>query len=115
MSDAPPLKKRPTWYAATTVEPKAKVSGSTSVACWLVVLVNGSALTRVSGTLARAGAAQALSAATASASNAAGRTEAVRVMALVYSHRARFTTRRAPTMTRVRGQSRTLLNVPGGS
>src|SRR5207247_2404789 len=59
MSEAPPLKKRPTWYVATTVEPEAKVSGSTSVACWLVGLVNGSALTRVSGTLAAAGAAQA--------------------------------------------------------
>src|ERR671930_303145 len=89
MSDAPPLKKRPTWYAATTVEPDAKVSGSTSVACWLVVLVNGSALTRVSGTFARAGAARASSAAAASApSTATDRTEAVRIMALLY-HRSR--------------------------
>jgi hypothetical protein len=33
MSLAPPLKKRPTWNAATTVPWCAKVSGSTSVAC----------------------------------------------------------------------------------
>src|SRR6476620_8774209 len=52
MSAPPPSKKRPTWYAATTVEPNANVSGSTSVACWLDVFVNGSALTRVSVTLA---------------------------------------------------------------
>src|SRR5712691_10303744 len=44
MLEAPPLKKRPTWKAETMVEPKAKVSGSTSVACWLVVLVYGSLL-----------------------------------------------------------------------
>src|SRR5216684_2328352 len=44
MSEAPPLKKRPTWKAETKVEPEAKVSGSTSVACWLVLLVNGSLL-----------------------------------------------------------------------
>src|SRR6478735_11855555 len=31
---APPLKKRPTWNAATTVPWSANVSGSTSVACW---------------------------------------------------------------------------------
>src|SRR6266699_1637260 len=44
ISEAPPLKKRPTWKAETKVEPEAKVSGSTSVACWLVGLVNGSLL-----------------------------------------------------------------------
>src|SRR5712691_8524344 len=44
MAEAPPLKKRPTWKAETKVEPEAKVSGSTSVACWLVLLVNGSLL-----------------------------------------------------------------------
>ena len=44
ISEAPPLKKRPTWKAETIVEPKAKVSGSTSVRCWLVELVNGSLL-----------------------------------------------------------------------
>src|SRR4051795_11287223 len=54
MSVAPPLKKRPTWNVATTVEPFANVSGSSSVACWLVELANGSELTRVSGTLALA-------------------------------------------------------------
>src|SRR5262249_32009265 len=33
MLQEPPLKTRPTWNVATAVEPKAKVSGSTSVAC----------------------------------------------------------------------------------
>src|SRR5690349_19242919 len=47
-SVAPPLKKRPTWNAPTTVAPLANVSGSTSVACWLVGFVNGSELTWVS-------------------------------------------------------------------
>src|SRR5206468_1000215 len=54
MSLPPPLKKRPTWNVATTVAPKANVSGSTSVACWLVVFTYGSTLTCVSGTLAPA-------------------------------------------------------------
>src|SRR5205809_7903013 len=70
MSVAPPLKKRPTWNVPTTVLPAAKVSGSTSVACWLVGFVNGSLLTRVSGTLASAaptGAAKTVTAATATA------------------------------------------------
>ena len=31
MSEAPPFRKRPTWKVATIVEPKANVSGSTSV------------------------------------------------------------------------------------
>lgn len=44
MSEEPPLKKRPTFQVETKVEPEAKVSGSTSVACWLVLLVNGSLL-----------------------------------------------------------------------
>jgi hypothetical protein len=52
MSDAPPSKKRPTWKADTQVLPEAKVSGSTSVLCWLVVLVNGSALSWMRVTLA---------------------------------------------------------------
>src|SRR6478752_5317282 len=50
----PPLKKRPTWNALTTVLPNAKVSGSSSVACWLEELVNGSALTGVNATFAPA-------------------------------------------------------------
>src|SRR6202007_885706 len=54
MSVAPPLKKRPTWNADTTVEPLENVSGSTSVACWLVVLANGSLLILFSGTFAAA-------------------------------------------------------------
>jgi len=33
ISVAPPLKTRPVWKAVTKVEPRAKVSGSTSVAC----------------------------------------------------------------------------------
>src|SRR4051794_29955685 len=56
MSVAPPLKKRPTWNADTIVEPFEKVSGSTSVACWLVVFWNGSALIFVTGTFAPAAA-----------------------------------------------------------
>src|SRR5215470_11259199 len=54
MSEAPPLKKRPTWKAETKVLPKAKVSGSTSVRCWLVLLVNGSLLSWMRVTLAKA-------------------------------------------------------------
>src|SRR5216684_3096428 len=49
-SAPPPLKIRPTWKALTIVEPKANESGSTSVACWLLVLVNISVLNFVSGT-----------------------------------------------------------------
>src|SRR6266852_8736232 len=44
MLEAPPLKKRPTWKAETIILPEAKVSGSTSVLCWLVLLVYGSLL-----------------------------------------------------------------------
>src|SRR6266849_9842587 len=54
MLEPPPLKKRPTWKAETKVEPEDKVSGSTSVACWLVVLVYGSVLSRRRVTLAKA-------------------------------------------------------------
>jgi hypothetical protein len=39
MSDAPPLKMRPTWNALTIVEPEEKALASTSVACWLPGLV----------------------------------------------------------------------------
>ena len=85
MSEAPPLKNRPTWKVARTVDPEAKVSGSTSVACWLVGLVNGSALTRVSGTLAEAAAANAKRAMAANVpSKAADRTHAVRIMRDLY-------------------------------
>src|SRR5689334_6305812 len=49
MSDEPPSVKRPAWKAATIVEPDEKLSTSTSVACWLVGLVNGSALSGTSG------------------------------------------------------------------
>src|SRR5438034_3050646 len=49
MSAPPPLKMRPTWNALTIVEPKANVSGSTSVACWLLALVKVSVLNLVSG------------------------------------------------------------------
>ena len=34
MLEAPPPETRPTWNAETIVDPKAKVSGSTSVLCW---------------------------------------------------------------------------------
>ena len=50
MLDAPPSENRPTWKAATSVEPNAKLSGSTSVRWKLVVLVYGSVLSRVSPT-----------------------------------------------------------------
>src|SRR5260370_38586624 len=54
MAEAPPLKKRPTWKADTMVLPKAKVSGSTSVACLLSGLVKVSVLSRRRVTLAKA-------------------------------------------------------------
>ena len=54
MSDAPPPKKRPTWKADTRVLPEANVSGSTSVLCWLVALLNGSLLSCKSLVLASA-------------------------------------------------------------
>jgi len=53
-SEAPPSRNRPVWNAATTVVPKENVSGSTSVAWKLPVLVNGSVLIVVTETLARA-------------------------------------------------------------
>src|SRR3954468_20917248 len=61
MSVAPPLKKRPTWNADRTTLPFENVSGSTSVACWLVVFANGSELILVIGTLALAAAGSASS------------------------------------------------------
>src|SRR5438105_15773458 len=42
MPEAPPSVKRPDCAAATPVEPKKNESGSTTVLCWLVELVNGS-------------------------------------------------------------------------
>jgi hypothetical protein len=42
MPEAPPSVKRPACAAATPVEPKKNESGSTTVLCWLVELVNGS-------------------------------------------------------------------------
>src|SRR5262245_5347113 len=50
MSLAPPLKTRPVWNVATTVDPHANVSGSTSVACAATGALegaNGSELTSV--------------------------------------------------------------------
>jgi len=44
MFDEPPLKKRPTWKADTTVEPYEKLSGSTSVRWLLAGSVYGSLL-----------------------------------------------------------------------
>src|SRR3954467_6543634 len=49
MPDEPPSKKRPDCVAVTIVDPKANVSGSTAVLCWLVVFVNGPVNTRVRG------------------------------------------------------------------
>src|SRR5215471_21314427 len=74
MSLAPPLTKRPTWKAPTTVLPAAKVSGSTSVACWLVEFVNGSLLTCVSVTLALAAPTEAAKTATTATATAPGKT-----------------------------------------
>ncbi len=65
MSEAPPSKKRPCWNAETIVEPFENVSGSTSVACWLVLLLNGSELIIVSVTFAAAGTAPTATAARA--------------------------------------------------
>src|SRR5260221_588861 len=42
MSEPPPSVNRPTCEEVTMVDPNANVSGSTSVACWLGVFVNGS-------------------------------------------------------------------------
>src|SRR5918912_2761172 len=42
LSEAPPSKKRPCWATATIVEPAEKVSGSTTVWCWLLEFVKGS-------------------------------------------------------------------------
>src|SRR5213594_4122636 len=42
MPEAPPSVNRPDCAAATPVEPKKNESGSTTVLCWLVELVNGS-------------------------------------------------------------------------
>src|SRR5690242_4777582 len=44
MSAPPPVEIRATWKALTMVEPKAKVSGSTSLLCWLLALVKVSTL-----------------------------------------------------------------------
>src|SRR5205823_13723225 len=53
MSEHPSLfTNRPCWNALTIVLPNEKVSGSTSVACWLSVLVNGSVLILLSETCA---------------------------------------------------------------
>src|SRR5207248_2078724 len=42
MFDAAPFSRRPTWKAATTVDPKEKLSGSTAVSCWLSPFAYGS-------------------------------------------------------------------------
>jgi hypothetical protein len=55
MSDDPPSKNRPTWKVDTIVFPFENVSGSTSVACWLVLFVKGSVLIRATATLATTG------------------------------------------------------------
>ncbi len=46
MFDAAPLSKRPSWYAATTVDPHEKLSGSTAVSCWLAGFVDASTESR---------------------------------------------------------------------
>src|SRR5215467_711455 len=52
MSAAPPPKIRPTWKEEIIVVPKVKLSGSTSVACWLLELVKASVLSFTNGTVA---------------------------------------------------------------
>jgi hypothetical protein len=52
--DRAETQKRPACIVATIVDPKADAPGSTSVACWLVGLLNGSELICVNGTVARA-------------------------------------------------------------
>ena len=54
MSEAPPSLNLPVCAAITMVDPNAKVSGSTWVACALVLLVNVSLLILVRGTAAYA-------------------------------------------------------------
>src|SRR5438477_954117 len=54
MPEAPPSVKRPASAAATPVEPKKNESGSTTVLCWLVELVNGSVAIRRTGIVALA-------------------------------------------------------------
>src|SRR5262245_10900792 len=54
MFDEPPVPKRPACVVTTIVEPNAKLSGSTSVACWLVKFLYGSVLIVVSATFAAA-------------------------------------------------------------
>src|SRR5437588_5708128 len=71
MSDEPPLKNRPVWKVATIVDPKANVSGSTSVLCMLVMFVNGSELILKRVTLAAAPAVEAATARPAAIANAA--------------------------------------------
>ena len=64
---APPSRYRPTWNAATIVFPKAKLSGSTSVACSPeLVPVYGSRLIRT-GAATAAGASAAIADAAATA------------------------------------------------
>ncbi len=46
MSAAAPPERRPTWNAATTVDPKEKLSGSTALSCWLSGFANGSTESR---------------------------------------------------------------------
>src|SRR5256885_3163765 len=54
MPEEPPSVKRPAWAATTPVEPKKNESGSTTVLCWLVELVNGSVAIRRTGIVALA-------------------------------------------------------------
>jgi hypothetical protein len=73
MSLEPPLNTRPVWNVATTVDPNANVSGSTSVACAAVGVLfgaNGSELICVTVVCACAGAATANAAVTTAANKA---------------------------------------------
>src|SRR5947207_2086435 len=44
LEEPPPAKNRPVWNTDTMVRPKANVSGSTWVLCWLLGFVYGSSL-----------------------------------------------------------------------
>jgi len=100
---AAPRCARPTWNVDTMVEPCVKVSGSTSVRCWLSGLVYGSELTSVSETTADAlGASQPISVA-ASASGTDRRSIEIRPLRITV------------TTSSIRTAERDEVRGPGGS
>jgi len=71
LDDAPPS-KRPSWKAATTVDPHAASSGSTAVSCWLEGFVERSTESRRETTSQLAATVSPRSAVTTSIPGAAG-------------------------------------------